>query len=195
MAVARRAAISGLVVLAVAPAAPASARRSPRPVITSVRCMRLCSDARTVAPGGLLRISGRRFSRGTSAVFQVTRSGLKRGAPARVLTRTKLSATVPAKAVAGVLYVRDRAGRRSNSVRPLRVAKPAPAPAAAPAATALDGNGMWIWYVSKSSGGDPQAIVAQARTQGISTVFIKSSDGTTWWAQFTSELVAALKAG
>jgi hypothetical protein len=54
---------------------------------------------------------------------------------------------------------------------------------------------MWLWYVSKSSGGDPQAIADQARAHGISTVFVKSSDGTTWWSQFSPELVAALKAG
>src|SRR5204862_387076 len=106
-----------------------------------------------------------------------------------------LSVTVPAKAVAGVLYVRDRAGRRSNAGRPLRVVRPSPPPASAAASSAFDGNGMWIWYVSKSSGGDPQAIVDQARAHGITTVFVKSSDGTTWWSQFSPELVAALKAG
>jgi hypothetical protein len=53
---------------------------------------------------------------------------------------------------------------------------------------------MWIWYVSRSTGGDPAAIGAQAREHGIQTVFVKSSDGTTWWSQFSPALVAALKA-
>jgi hypothetical protein len=54
---------------------------------------------------------------------------------------------------------------------------------------------MWIWYVSRSSGGDPAAIAAQARRHGVRTVFVKSSDGTGWWEQFSPTLVAGLKAG
>jgi hypothetical protein len=53
---------------------------------------------------------------------------------------------------------------------------------------------MWIWYVSRSSGGDPAAIAAQARLSGVRTVFVKSSDGATWWPQFSPALVAALEA-
>jgi hypothetical protein len=52
---------------------------------------------------------------------------------------------------------------------------------------------MWIWYVGRSSGGDLSAIVARARTYGVHTVFIKSSDGTGWWSQFSPPLVSALK--
>jgi len=58
---------------------------------------------------------------------------------------------------------------------------------------AFDGTGMWIWYVSRSSGGDPAAIGAQARAHGVRTLFVKSSDGTTRWAQFSTALVAALE--
>jgi hypothetical protein len=189
--------ILAVVVAVLVAAAPAAAARS-APAIVSLKCVRSCVDAGTVAPGGVVRITGLRFSRGLRAVFQVRRSGAKRSVAARVLTRTRVSATVPADAVAGVLYVRDRAGRRSNSVKPMRVVKPprkVPALAGTPTGTAFDGNGMWIWYVSKSSGGDPQAIIAQAQAHGISTVFIKSSDGTTAWSQFSPELLATLKAG
>jgi hypothetical protein len=175
-------------------AAPASAA-SRAPVISSVRCLRACLDARTVEPGAVLRISGARFSRGLRAVFQVSASGRRRSVATRVLSRSKVSAAVPAGAVTGVLYVRDRAGRRSNHVQPLRVVRPALSDMATPSGTAFDGNGMWIWYVSKSSGGDPQAILAQAQQHGISTVFVKSSDGTTAWSQFSSQLIGALKAG
>jgi hypothetical protein len=189
--------ILGVMLAALLAAEPAAAK-SPAPAIASIKCLRACMDAGTVAPGGVLRITGLRFSRGLRAVFQVRRSGLKRSVAARVLSRTRVSATVPADAVAGVLYVRDRAGRRSNSVKPLRVAKPpgkiAAVGAGTPTGTAFDGNGMWIWYVSKSSGGDPQAIIAQAQAHGISTVFIKSADGTTPWAQFSPDLLATLKA-
>lgn len=56
------------------------------------------------------------------------------------------------------------------------------------------GRGMWIWYVSQSSGGTVSSIVATARRYGISTVMVKSGDGTTPWSQFNPELVSALHA-
>ena len=190
-----RAVIALLAALAAVPVAPAWAARSQRPVVSTARCVRLCTDTRHVQPGGVVRVHGHRFTRGARAVFLVTWSGRRISMPTRAVTRSALTTTVPANAVAGPLYVRDRAGRRSNRVRrALRVVRPAQAGPTAGDGP-LDGNGMWIWYVSKSSGGDPQAIISQARSHGISTVFVKSSDGTTWWSQFTPELVAALKAG
>src|SRR5262249_10824295 len=57
----------------------------------------------------------------------------------------------------------------------------------------LAGNGMWIWYVKKSSGGKVGRIVKQARRSRINTVLIKSGDGTTYWSQFTARLVSALR--
>ena len=57
------------------------------------------------------------------------------------------------------------------------------------------GNGMWIWELPKSEGGDVNAIAARARAAGISTVFVKSSDGPDdAWAQFNPTLVQALHA-
>ena len=54
---------------------------------------------------------------------------------------------------------------------------------------------MWIWELRNADGGDVAAIAARARAAGISTVFVKSSDGAAnRWAQFNPELVAALKA-
>jgi peptidoglycan hydrolase-like protein with peptidoglycan-binding domain len=59
----------------------------------------------------------------------------------------------------------------------------------------LQGNGMWIWEAGRSEGGDAVAIAARARSAGMSTVFIKSSDGgTSRWPQFNPGFVAALKA-
>ena len=58
----------------------------------------------------------------------------------------------------------------------------------------LDGRGMWIWYVSASSGGDLSSIITTARTYGVSTLMIKSADGATTWSQFTPQLVALLHA-
>ncbi len=57
------------------------------------------------------------------------------------------------------------------------------------------GRGMWIWELSRSSGGSAQAIVAKARANGIRTVFVKSSDGSSAWSQFSPALIAALKHG
>jgi hypothetical protein len=54
------------------------------------------------------------------------------------------------------------------------------------------GNGMWIWYVSKSSGGDLARIARKARRHRIKTVYIKSSDGGDAWSQFTRGLVSSL---
>jgi peptidoglycan hydrolase-like protein with peptidoglycan-binding domain len=68
----------------------------------------------------------------------------------------------------------------------------------APATAAADpfsGRGMWIWYVSRSAGGDPSAIAAQARLNGIKTLFIKSGDGGGYWSQFSGSLVRSLHAG
>jgi len=51
---------------------------------------------------------------------------------------------------------------------------------------------MWIWYVSRSSGGDPARIARKAHRRGIETVYIKSSDGGNAWSQFTRGLVSNL---
>ena len=51
---------------------------------------------------------------------------------------------------------------------------------------------MWIWYVSRSSGGTVSGIVSTARRYGINTVIVKSSDGPTMWSQFNPTLVSEL---
>jgi hypothetical protein len=57
------------------------------------------------------------------------------------------------------------------------------------------GRSVWIWYVSRSDGGSPGAIIARAHAAGVQTLIIKSSDGTRYWAQFSPGLVHALRAG
>ena len=66
-------------------------------------------------------------------------------------------------------------------------------PASARAA-AVDGDGMWIWYVNRSSGGTASGIAAKAKRHGVDTVFIKSGDGGSYWGQFSRPLVTQLKA-
>jgi hypothetical protein len=65
------------------------------------------------------------------------------------------------------------------------------APTSASGRGPLDGNGMWIWYVS-ASGGSAKAIATKARANNVRTVLIKSSDGTRAWSQFTPKLVSNL---
>jgi Putative peptidoglycan binding domain len=75
----------------------------------------------------------------------------------------------------------------------------APAPASArvkvhKAADSLAGRGMWIWYVSRSSGGTLSSVIATARHYGLSTLVIKSGDGSSMWSQFNPTLVRTLHA-
>ncbi len=58
----------------------------------------------------------------------------------------------------------------------------------------LAGDGMWIWYVSQSSGGDVDRIAAKAKRRGIEVVLIKGGDGSSTWSQFSASLVDALQA-
>jgi hypothetical protein len=58
----------------------------------------------------------------------------------------------------------------------------------------LAGNGMWIWYLNRSSHGRLGAIAKKARAHDIDTVLIKSGDGTHYWSQFSSSVVSGLHA-
>ena len=58
----------------------------------------------------------------------------------------------------------------------------------------LAGDGMWIWYLSRSSRGKLGAIAKKARANGIETVLIKSGDGTGYWRQFSGSVVRGLHA-
>jgi Putative peptidoglycan binding domain len=54
------------------------------------------------------------------------------------------------------------------------------------------GDGMWIWYISRSSGGSLARIATKAHNHGIQTLYIKSSDGSSAWSQFTRSMVSYL---
>jgi peptidoglycan hydrolase-like protein with peptidoglycan-binding domain len=181
------------------PTAAEAAKRAPE--LTRIRCVPAtsakCKNAVKVTIGRQLQFSGRRLYKGMRVSFR-----WPRGALATKLDRTRVGyiARVPAGTRAGSVSVTvsDRAGRRSNARRirvtaPPRVDAPAPAPGTLP--EVFRGNGMWIWELSRSEGGNPGAIAARARSAGISTVFIKSSDGaTSRWGQFNPDIVAALHA-
>ena len=56
----------------------------------------------------------------------------------------------------------------------------------------LAGDGMWIWYLSRSSHGKLGAIARKAHSHGIESVLIKSGDGTAYWSQFSPSVVSGL---
>lgn len=65
--------------------------------------------------------------------------------------------------------------------------RPRPHPAAA---RAFSGRGMWIWYISKSNGGNLGSIAATAHRYGLGTLMVKAGDGTGAWSQFNRGMVS-----
>jgi Putative peptidoglycan binding domain len=161
--------------------------------------------------GGELLLRGRSLRSGMVVAFPHSFGArIARNSPMARLSATRLGLVVrvPRTAHSGRIMVLLSRGRHSNSYGPIQIVRyalhpprpPAPPVAAAPVASApgaspFDGQGMWIWYVSKSDGGSVPAIVAQAHAAGVSTLFIKSSDGSSnYWSQFSPQLVAELHA-
>jgi hypothetical protein len=121
-----------------------------------------------------------------------------------------LIVSVPRSAHSGRIMVLLGGGRYTSVYGPIYIFKHAlhppvkrrpPTPTVPPiaggavAGSAFDGQGMWIWYMSQSNGGSIPAIAAQAHAAGVSTLFIKSSDGASnYWSQFSPQLVAELHA-
>jgi len=63
------------------------------------------------------------------------------------------------------------------------------------ASNPLQARAMWIWELGSTDGGDLPAIIARAKHYGVTTVFVKSSDGSHYWSdQFTPALVRTLHA-
>ncbi len=176
-----------------------AASKAPR--LTGVRCVpvtaKACKQSVRVAVGKQIQLRGRGLKRGMRVTFRWSRGAL---ATKLVRSRGGWTVRVPAGTALGTVgvTVRDGAGRRSNK-RNITVVALAPLPslnAARPGAlpAVFAGDGMWIWYVDKSEGGNLDAIAARARAAGMSTVFVKSADGGDVWEQFTPQLVADLHA-
>ncbi len=179
--------------------------------ITSVRCVpvsRCSANPHQVSLHGSLLVGGRGVTSGLTVAFpSKPRARISSVSPAAHLRKTPggLEVTVPKNAHTGNIMVLLSHGRHSSSYGPINVVRyalhpPAPRISVAPVAgatgaSAFEGQGMWIWYVSQSDGGNVAAIVAQAHAADVSTVFVKSSDGSTnYWSQFSPELVAQLHA-
>ena len=187
--------------------------------ITGVSCVPAahCStNSRQVSIHGTLLVQGLGLRAGMILAFPSSP-----GATARVnspqsrlrATSAGLVATVPNAAHSGKVLVLIARNRWTNAYGPIQVFKhplhppvkkkqPPPPPVIPPVVAGgagtvpLEGQGMWIWYVEHSSGGSVPAIIAQAHASGVSTVFVKSSDGSSnYWGQFSPQLVAELHAG
>jgi peptidoglycan hydrolase-like protein with peptidoglycan-binding domain len=195
---------------------PAAASTKPSPHVTSVRiktvsCMPAaqCSgNPHQVSLHGTLLIGGIGLKAGMAVGFPKAPGGrVTRTSPEAHLRTSSagLIVTVPKSAHSGHIMILLSGGRYTSSYGPIYLYAhalhppdpPAPTPAAAGAAavsgTAFEGQGMWIWYLSQSDGGNLASVVAQAHAAGVSTLYIKSSDGSTnFWSQFTPTLVQTL---
>jgi len=188
-------------VLALLGVAQTAQARAKAPTLTGLRCVpvmsKACRSGVRVTVGKQLQVRGRGIQHGMRVSFRWSR-----GALAAKLERNRAGWTVrvPAGTALGTIGVtlRDRAGRRSNKrhitvvgaalLPPLTSTRPGALPAI------FAGNGMWIWYVTKSEGANLDAIAARAKAAAVSTVFVKSADRGTVWPQFTPQLVADLHA-
>jgi Putative peptidoglycan binding domain len=191
-----------LLAAALMPAAGARAanpRPNPRaPKLSGVRCVpakaAACRRGVAVRIGRQVQLSGTRMKAGVRVTFRWSR-----GAIATKLHRGGAGwvAVVPAGVRPGKVSVtaRDAAGRRSNGLQITVLPEPKPATPPArggPLPAAFSGNGMWIWQLEKSDGGNVDAIAARAAAAQVSTVFVKAGDGTTPWPQFSPLLVGGL---
>jgi hypothetical protein len=182
--------------------------------ITSVSCMpraRCSANPHQVSARGTLMLAGKGLVAGTTVAFpRAPGARINSRSPVAHLRNSNagLILTVPGRAHSGRIMVLLSRSRHSSSYGPIYIyshalhppvtkVKPPPTPSAvgAVSGSAFDGQGMWIWYMSKSNGGNIASIAAQAHAAGVTTLFIKSSDGSTnYWSQFSAQLVAELHA-
>ncbi len=179
--------------------------------IRSVSCipaLRCSTNPHQVSIHGTLLLTGIGVHSGMLVAFP--RSPGERVTPSSPaahlrLTGAGLIVTVPSKAHSGRIQLMLGGGRHTSSFGPISIVAHAlvpPAPRVPSAASTgavgpnpFEGQGMWIWYVSQSNAGNVASIAAQAHAAGVSTLFIKSSDGSSnYWSQFSPQLVAELHA-
>jgi hypothetical protein len=191
----------------------------PAVAISSAQCVPASScgtKAHEVSTHGTLLLAGRGLKSGQAVAFPHSWDArIASNSPSGHLHSSKLGlvVTVPASAHSGDIAVLLGGGHRSNTYGPIKVVTHALHPPAPPsqvggppvnpptgvastaAGTAFAGQGMWIWYLSASNGGNVAAIAAQAHAAGVATLFVKSSDGSTnYWSQFSKQLVEELHA-
>jgi peptidoglycan hydrolase-like protein with peptidoglycan-binding domain len=190
----------------------------PAVAISNARCVPASNcdtKEHEVSTHGTLLLQGKGLKSGQAVAFPHSwEARIASNSPTAHLHSSTLGlvVTVPAGAHSGQIAVMLGRGRKSNLYGPIKVvthalhppAPPKPPPASAPApsgtastanGTALAGQGMWIWYLSASNGGNLASIAAQAKAAGVGTLLIKSSDGSTnYWSQFSKKLVEEIHA-
>ena len=169
----RTLAVAALLAGALAPTAAQA--RTPPPKLTGLRCVpgatrAACHPRPQVMIGKQVQLRGTGLKAGMRVSFRWSK-----GALATKLRRSPTGwvARVPPGTKAGTISVRvtDRAGRRSRVIRGSSCC-PCPWPRRAPGGplpAPFAGNGMRIWELPKSEGGDVNAIAARALGAGIST--------------------------
>jgi peptidoglycan hydrolase-like protein with peptidoglycan-binding domain len=179
--------------------------------VTCVPAERCSTNPHQGSINGTLQLQGTGLRPGMVVVFpRAFGARISRNSPGARLRQSALGliVTVPGGAHSGRIMVLIGGTRHTGSFGPIYIFHHAlhpPAPRKAPIAasggagavsgTAFDGQGMWIWYVSQSNGGSIPSIVARAHAAGVTTLFIKSSDGShNYWTQFSSLLVQELHA-
>ena len=189
-----------LVVALLADATRADAR-SRAPQLTGVRCVPSsavgCRAGVKVKIGAQVQLRGTRLVTGMRVTFR-----WPRGALATRLKRSKVGwvARVPAGTGLGPVNVtvRDRARRRSRAVKiavlPAPVPRNRPLLSRGPLPARVLGDGHVDLVHDAQRGRRPFAIAARARAAGVSTVFVKSSDGVDDWDQFEPGARLALHA-
>jgi Putative peptidoglycan binding domain len=179
--------------------------------ISSASCTpasRCSANPRQVSTHGTLLLKGSGLRAGMAVAFpRSPGAGISRRSPSGHLRKGTggLLVTVPSAAHSGRIQVLLGSGRHTSSYGPIFVFRHAlhppvvkvtkPAEVGAVGTSAFEGQGMWIWYISKSENGSVAAIAARAHAADVNTVFVKSGDGSSnYWSQFSAQLVAELHA-
>jgi hypothetical protein len=178
--------------------------------ITAASCVpasACSSNPHQVSTHGLLALAGKGLRTGMIVAFPRSRGArISSNSPTsrlRVLGQN-LVVTVPSAAHSGNIKLLLGGGRYTSSFGPIYVFRhalhaPGPPPSGpitgGVGGTAFEGQGMWIWYLNQSNGGNLQSIAERAHQAGITTLFVKSSDGSSnYWSQFSPTLVAEMHA-
>src|ERR1700704_4175335 len=159
--------LAGTAVNALATSAHVTSVRITSVRITSVNCVpqaRCSGNPHQVSTHGTLLIAGKGLLSGMTVAFpRAAGARIGHTSPGSHLRKTNagLVLTVPSAAHSGHIMVLLSGARHSSSYGPISVykhplppppkPKPTPVPAAVGAVSGspFDGQGMWIWYVSK----------------------------------------------
>ncbi|MDE3131655.1 MAG: hypothetical protein KGL16_10930, partial [Acidobacteriota bacterium] len=108
-------------------------------------------------------------------------------------TTTTVPVTIPVTTTTPATLTQTTPGTVTVTTTPAcTTTAPAPSTIAVPKTNPFKGRAMWIWELPYTDGGNVAAIIAQAKRYKIGAVYVKSSDGTTYWSQFSRALVTDL---